>query len=125
MKYIFLSYFIQLVYLFSIDSLSYTPNTKCFTLCKHKLHANDDSFNGMDQRHQNISDDMDHNILLSIHKSIYQLQIFQILQDNNVNICTKIELINRFDDFFDFHPKCIGNIYNGGLLKDWNFPMNE
>ena len=127
MKCMFLLYFLHLIPFFSIDSFMYKGNVRqvmddlSFRLCANsKNNTRDDKpGGGFDGRYEMIVRDKQTN-LASIKKHIHQLYILRLLQDNNVNIYIKIQILNQYDEWFGIQPAYTTNLKAGGLFRDWD-----
>lgn len=124
MKYVLLIWLAHLLSLGSIDSFTHKGLIKYYTDISFRLHANknntcDDKNNaGLDGRypHRNEQPNMDF-----IKTHIHQLYVLRLLQDNNVNIYIKIQILNKYDEWFGLHPSYASHLEAGGLFKNWNW----
>jgi len=94
-----------------------TTNNYCAKKYIFKKDKNNiiNEFDGFDMR-KNISDNIS---TYNISVFFYKKTLLDILNNNNININSKLSHIEKYNIIFN-EKKCY-NIYAGGLMKDWNF----
>jgi len=80
------------------------PNSK-----KHE------KYNGFDMRYN--TSDIDRQTVNNVYQYMQKLQLLKKLQSNDINIHTKLALIERYNTDIES-----SNITKGGLYKFWDFP---
>lgn len=55
-----------------------------------------------------------------IKQNYYKLNLLQILTNNNVSDINKLKLIDQFYMIYNYPNKMVKNIYEAGLLNDWD-----
>ena len=128
MRCIIIGYLVHLLYFLSGDSFVYKKNINTFINYfriygknnNHNINATSKTITGIDYRYDNTTRN-DESELMSIKKHMQQLHVLKLLQDNNIPIYTKLQIIDNYSQWFAFNKEYMYNLYRGGLINDFDF----
>jgi hypothetical protein len=73
------------------------------------------SYEGFDMRENNNDNIPIYNISIFFYKK----NLLDVLNNDNINIHKKLNYIDKYDKIFNENKHY--NLYDGGLMKDWDF----
>jgi hypothetical protein len=111
--YILLSFFP--IYYSLIKYKAYFKNLKFHK--NHSLELTNNNFKGGYDSRENITD----GLLPKIYENFEKMYLLKKLENNNINIHTKLSLISYYEILNKYPVSYIANLYAGGLLNDWDF----
>lgn len=81
---------------------------------------------GLDERVNKMTDiidthELNNELLAKIDENFYKKRVLETLQNNELSIMKKMEVLNRY--LLYIHTEAPVNLFAGGLLDDWDFEI--